>query len=76
MPGQIVAMDVGEAARLRAMGLIGLAGPERAVKPPAERPAPDKPEQAVKEPSERRKRKPKAQEVIEDVADLSDPSGD
>ena len=59
MPGQTVEMELSEAGRLRSMGLIGNAGPERAVKPPPERAIEPRPERAVKEPPERRTRRTK-----------------
>jgi len=38
MPGQTISEpDLIRAGRLRSMGLVGMVGPERAVKPPAER---------------------------------------
>lgn len=75
MPGQIIAMDVGEASKFRAMGLIGQT--EQAVAPPTEHTVAPEQERAVKKPAERRSRKAKKeQEAENDVADLGNPSGD
>lgn len=90
MPGQIVEMDVAQTGRLRSMGLVGQVDPERATKPPSERPGPKKPDRAVKKPPERRGHKRKAEpepitvnpasvqvdEGEEDVTNIGDAAGD
>jgi len=54
MPGQTLEIDIAQAARFRAHGLIGQA--EQAVKLPAERAVAPAPERAVRPPAEQRKR--------------------
>jgi len=65
MPGQMVEMDVGEASRFRAMGLIGRT--EQAVAPPAERTIPPGPERAVKPPGEHRTYRPRKRKVEDET---------
>lgn len=55
MPGQMIEMDIQQAARIRTMGLISPT--EQAVAPPTERTKPPEPERAIKTPGEHRSKK-------------------
>jgi len=75
-------MEIAQAGRLRSMGLVGSAGPELAVKPPAEKAIETRPERAVKEPQERRARWKKApqehrtrREKVKDEVDADNAAG-